>query len=91
MYRTGRDLAALLIVLLFTLSFTIHIRAGSTDRRNLPSSHFRTLGFFSICETKFGRVILHYNTNKRPGGLFLFLFFKAVRCILRPFRIFRQL
>ena len=33
---------------------------------------------FSSCETKLGRVVLHYNTNKRAGGLFLFLFCSSV-------------
>ena len=49
-----------------------NIRAGPIDRRNLASSNFCNL-FFSSCETKC-RVALHYNTNKRPGGLFCFFF-----------------
>ena len=57
-------------------------RDGSTDRRDLPSSNFCTL-VCSSCETKFSRVILHYNTNKRPSSYFFFVFSgRGVQCTL---------
>ena len=65
------------------------LRVGSTDTRNLLSSDFCTLYFFSY-ETKFGRLILHYNTNKRPGASsLLFVFDREVRFTF--FEISRQL
>ena len=55
---------------------SIDLRPGF--RRNLFSSNIWTL-FFSSCETKFGRVVLHCNTNKQPGGRFYFFFFRPWR------------
>ena len=43
----------------------------------IHGNHSCTL-FFSGCETKLGRLVLHYNyTNKRAGGVFYFCFVRA--------------
>ena len=47
-------------------------------RENYPSGKSLLHPVFFECETKFARVVLHDNrTNKRPGGIFIFIFFRA--------------
>ena len=79
-------------------SLHIHILTTYTSTRTRWVHRQAELTFFKLCtlvfsscDTKFGRVILHYNNNKRLVVFFVFCLFSAVRCNLRFFEIFRQL